>query len=144
MKSAFKPGAYASKPKDPNAPRIKGVYIGAPACFALDLECQHIWQAFCRDTGGVYVVGSCLQRSDWRDVDVRCIIDDEAFYKLFPGAAEDHWEFDSRWLVMTVSISEFLSKRTGLPIDFQFQPRLHANSRHHGMRHPTGIRLAGK
>lgn len=130
---------------DATKPRVKSIYIGAPACFALEEECRHLWDAFCshRDGwgGGIYVVGSCLQRADYRDVDVRLILDDGEFAKLFPDAG-DHWEHDARWLCLTVAISERLSRRTGLPIDFQFQPQSHANERHKGARSAVGIRLA--
>jgi hypothetical protein len=121
--------------------RKKGVYIGAPACFVLELACRQIWEAFDDDgPGGCYVVGSSLERPDWRDVDVRFIMEDASFAKLFPDAG-DHWEFDPRWLLMTVSISQYLSKLTGLPIDFQFQPRTHANERHKGRRNAIGLRF---
>lgn len=117
--------------------------IGAPKCFALEAACKQVTEAFNAfgGYGGLYVVGSVLERPDWRDVDVRLILDDVEFAKLFPQAGQ-HWEFDPRWLLMTVSISEHLSRVTGLPIDFQFQPRTHANDRHKGNRNPIGMRFA--
>lgn len=111
--------------------RTKWNYIGAPAAFKLELACQHLNRAF--PSFGCYVVGSALERADWRDVDVRMILSDDDFVKLFPDAgpvAHVRWEFDARWLVMTVSISAWLHEQTGLPIDFQFQPQTHANGRH--------------
>jgi len=120
-------------------PRKKANYVGAPAIFALELACHDICQAF--NGYGCYLVGSAIERSDWRDVDVRFIMGDADFAALFPDAGE-HWEFDPRWLLLTVSISERLSKVTGLPIDFQFQPQAHANEKHHGMRHAIGIRIS--
>jgi hypothetical protein len=120
-------------------PRTKAIYIGAPACFALELACQPIREAF--GEYGLYVVGSCLDRADWRDIDLRYIMKDESFAALFPNAGQ-HWESDPRWLLLTVSISEHLSRMTGLPIDFQFQPQTHANARHSGKRSALGIRIA--
>ncbi len=120
--------------------RKKGVYVGAPACFRLELACQHLRQAF--GSYGLYLVGSALERADWRDVDVRYILSDEKFAELFPDAGE-HWEWDARWLVMTTAISAWLSQASGLPIDFQFQPQTHANARHPGPRSALGIRLIG-
>lgn len=115
-------------------------YIGAPACFALQQACQHVNQAF--DSYGCYVVGSALERKDWRDIDVRMIMADEEFYKLFPDAMPNgNWEFDSRWLLMTISISQWLSKMSGLPVDFQFQPQTHANEYHKGLRNAVGLRI---
>lgn len=132
-------------------PRKKGMYIGAPACFALEEAIRHIAEAFgayrgysndgdTRWGGGIYIVGSCLKRADWRDVDVRYIMHDDAFAELFPDAGQN-WERDARWLLLTVSISERLSRLTGLLIDFQFQPQTHANEVHKGPRSAIGLRF---
>jgi hypothetical protein len=104
----------------------------------LDQACRDICEAF--GGYGCYLVGSALDRPDWRDIDVRFIMSDEDFAVLFPCAGQ-HWEHDARWLLLTISISERLSKVSGLPIDFQFQPQTHANERHQGRRHALGIRL---
>lgn len=125
------------------APRKKGIHVGAPACFALELAIRHVREAFCGSDDeyyGCYVVGSALERADWRDVDVRMMMSDAAFAREFPNAG-DHWEWDPRWLLLTVAISDWLSKQTGLPIDFQFQPQTHANKRHKGPRNAVGIRI---
>lgn len=122
--------------------RRKAVYIGAPACFALEEACRHVAEAFgaYRGVAGIYVVGSCLERPDWRDIDVRLIMEDADFAALFPNAG-NHWEHDARWLLLTVAISERLSRQTGLPIDFQFQPQTHANKCHKGRRNAIGFRI---
>lgn len=122
--------------------RNKTSYVGAPAIFALELAIRDVNDAF--DSYGCYLVGSALERPDWRDVDVRCIMSDEAFSAEFPGCtmASADWEFDAKWLLLTVSLSERLSRVTGLPIDFQFQPQTHANSRHKKQRSALGLRLA--
>jgi hypothetical protein len=126
------------------APRVKGCHIGAPACFRLEEAIRPVCDAFgCYQGKGIrgcYVVGSALQRPDWRDVDVRLMLDDESFAEMFPNAGE-HWEHDARWLLLTVAISDHLSRLTGLPIDFQFQPMTHANARHKGPRNAIGIRF---
>lgn len=126
-------------------PRQKASYIGAPAVFALELACKHLNAAF--GGFGCYGVGSAWERADWRDVDVRFIMPDDEFYKLFPRVPkQDHaavWEFDARWLVLTTAISEHLRRVTGLPIDFQFQPQTFANKRHGGKtRDPIGLTYA--
>jgi hypothetical protein len=125
---------------DASEPRQKAVYVGAPACFALEEAIRPVCEAF-----GVhccYVVGSALSRADWRDVDVRLILDDDAFAREFPKAHPNHYEHDARWLLFVVAISERLSRQTGLPIDFQIQPRTHANTRHKGRRNAIGLRMA--
>lgn len=119
-------------------PRKKYNYTGAPACFALELALRQVTEAF--NCTACYIVGSVLERSDWRDVDVRMIMDDEDFDKEFPDAGR-HWEHDAKWLLLTVSISEWLSKQSGLPIDFQFQSMTHANNQHKGRREATGFRI---
>lgn len=121
------------------ASRVKAAYIGAPACFALELAIRPVCEAF--KVYCCYLVGSCLERPDWRDVDIRLIMDDDAFLAEFPSAGQ-HWEQDSRWLLLMTSISEYLSKRTGLPIDFQCQPQTRANARHKGVRSAIGLRIA--
>jgi hypothetical protein len=117
---------------------MKATYVGAPAIFALEQACREICDAF--DGYGCYLVGSSLERADWRDVDVRFIMADEDFAVLFPKAGQ-YWEQDARWLLLTVAISERLSKVTGLPIDFQIQPQTHANERHKGKRNAMGLRI---
>lgn len=119
-------------------PRKKWNYVGAPAIFALTEACQVINDAF--GNYGCFLVGSAIERPDWRDIDVRFIMEDSEFEKLFPDAGQ-HWEFDPRWLLINVSISERLSKLTGLPIDFQIQPQTHANERHDKPRHSIGLRI---
>src|SRR5690242_14716557 len=120
-------------PRASPKPREKWIHIGAPACFALELACKHLNRAF---DGQCYIVGSVLQRADWRDVDVRLIMDDAAFKAEFPDCAalSGAWEFDPRWLLLTVSVSAWLTQQTGLPVDFQFQPQSHANEKHKGRR----------
>lgn len=122
-------------------PRSKFCHIGAPACFALEMACKQLNAAF---DGQCYVVGSVLQRPDWRDVDVRMMMDDAAFVTLFPnagGVEYGHWEFDHRWTLMTVAITAWLRTMTGLPVDFQFQPSSFANVRHKGKRQAVGMSL---
>jgi hypothetical protein len=118
--------------------RIKHNYVGAPAAFRLELACHHLKEAFCRKGGGIYQVGSTLQRPDWRDVDVRLMLPDDEFKELFPDA-ETHWEHDPRWLVINVAIALWLKDASGLNVDFQFQPQSHANARHNGRRNALGM-----
>jgi hypothetical protein len=118
--------------------RKKASHVGAPAIFALELECKHLNAAF--GGHGCYLVGSAAERPDWRDVDVVQILEDDAFAALFPDAGPGAvFEFDLRWLILTTSISERLSRITGLPIDFKFQSRTWANERHTGPRSALGL-----
>lgn len=125
------------------AQKQKVSYVGAPACFLLELACKPINQAF--GGFGCYLVGSALERPDWRDIDVRFIMSDEEFAAEFPAVnAKGHdWEFDPKWILLTTGISVHLSRCSGLPVDFQFQPQSHASDRHKGKRHPLGLFFAG-
>lgn len=126
-------------------PRKKVAYIGAPACFALEMACKQLRDAFPEqseaDHIGIYIVGSALERPDWRDVDVRMMMDDATFLRHFPGVnlQAGTWEFDPRWCLLVSAISQWMSRQTGLPIDFQFQPMTHANRHHKGRRHAAGL-----
>lgn len=125
------------KTPTPSREKAKASYVGAPAIFALERECQLLWAAFCDPDdsySGIYLVGSALEKPEWRDVDVRLMMGDEFFARLFPDALlhSAAWEKDPRWLVMTTSIASHLRAATGLPVDFQFQPTKFANERHGG------------
>lgn len=134
-----------TQPSDESSPpdrRKKANYVGAPAIFKLEQACQHINAAL--GEWGCYLVGSCIERPDWRDVDVRFIMDDAEFEKLFPSSNVHSalWEFDPRWLLFNVSITEWLRSQTGLPVDFQIQPQTFANERHNKWRNAIGLRVA--
>lgn len=127
-------------------PRKKVSYVGAPAVFILDHACRQVNEAYgyC-DHASIYMVGSCLERPDWRDIDLRMMMGDADFEREFPDAHGDGaWEFDSKWILLTVAISGHLSKLTGLPIDFQFQPMTFANKRYSGARRAMGLQLVSR
>jgi hypothetical protein len=82
-----------------------------------------------------YQVGSSLTRPNYRDVDVRAIMDDTE-YDSFIG------DNNTRLKFLNVAVSEWLQARTGLPIDFQFQRQTEANKKFAGgSRNPLGIIL---
>ena len=122
----------------PKKRRYKANHVGAPKIFQLELCCQQLNRAF---DGHCYLVGSSNERADWRDIDIRLMLDDDAFDRLFPNARgkDSLHEHDLRWLIMTTSISEWLSRVTGLPVDFQFQRQTQANKQHPGMRQAIGM-----
>lgn len=88
-----------------------------------------------------YLVGSCLERPDYRDVDVRLIVDDAKYDALFTGKGEQR--ANPLWSLLCASISEYLSRLTDLPIDFQFQRRTEASKQWGDeQRHPLGLYVA--
>lgn len=119
-------------------PRRKASYVGVPAIFELQMACHVLVKAY---GTSIYQVGSSLERPDWRDVDLVMILDDEQFERDFPNAPlhSAAWEMDPKWLVLTVSLSKWLSEKSGVLVDFKFQPRTFANDRHGGKRrNPIG------
>jgi len=117
-------------------------YVGVPAIFKLELACQHLNAAYGGEGGHCYLVGSAIERADWRDVDVVFIMGDDAFAREFPDVLMPGFEHDPKWLINSVSISLWLREQTGLPIDFKIQQQSYANARHAGRRHAIGMRYA--
>lgn len=128
--------------------RKKASYVGVPAIYKLELAARHVRNAYVHyDKNGhvgMYLVGSALSKPDWRDVDVVLILDDKSFYQEFPGAYESSYEWHDKWILHCIALSEWLSRETGLPIDFKIQPMTWANNRHEGIRHPLGRRFTLK
>lgn len=88
-------------------------------------------------------MGSCMQKPDFRDVDVRMILADEEFKKLFQCKTTTNWAWQPRWLVMNVALSLWLKEQTQLNIDFQIQPQSWANEHHKGkVRNAIGFTIA--
>lgn len=117
------------------APRGRANFLPVPQVFQLHMACRILIDAF--DTPA-YLVGSCLERRDYRDVDVRLILDDDAFDRLFPGVGATH-QLSALWNLMCTSTSLYLAQATGLPIDFQIQRQSHANAKYPGERQALGI-----
>lgn len=117
-------------------PRDRANYIGVPQFFNLNHACLIINEAF--RFGSVYLVGSSLVKRDFRDVDIRAIIDDEEFKRLFPNGG---YERDAFWSMLCASVSLWLSQHSDLPIDFQIQSRTFANDKFKGERCAVGIFL---
>ncbi len=114
--------------------KIRAHYIAPLPWFELNAACVTINDSFA--TAGCYLVGSAMTQRDYRDVDVRCILSDEEYDRLFgpyPGAA--------LWSHMCVTTAAWLSARTGLTIDYQIQRATEANARHSGPRCALGVRL---
>ena len=111
-------------------------YLGAPQVFRLNHACRLINDAL---GGTCYLVGSSLERRDYRDVDVRLMLSDEDFDRLFFGTPESQW--NARWSFLCMTTSTWLREQTGLPVDFQIQRATEANAKHEGQRQPLGFFL---
>lgn len=112
-------------------------YLTQPQFYRLNQACRAVEEAFPSGLG-TYLVGSSLERADFRDVDVRVILEDEEFRRLFPSGVSGPF-----WSLLCASISLHLSQQTGLPIDFQIQQMTEANTLHPGpgKRNALGVNL---
>ncbi len=103
----------------------RATYLPMSSLIVLDYACAVVKKAF---GSGLYLVGSCLERADYRDVDVRAIIDDDEYASLFSGRP-------TLWPLICLSVSEYLSRVSGLPVDFQIQAQTEADE-FKGVRNP--------
>jgi hypothetical protein len=94
-------------------------YLTVSENASLKLVCEPIVRSF-PDNYGCFHVGSSLTRKDYRDVDVRLILPNAEFERLF-GKGPVHPSTLDLWFLVCWAISEWMQKRTGLPIDFQIQ-----------------------
>ena len=92
-----------------------GSFIGMPEHIRLEAACTILTQAFDEIP---YLVGSATRTRDYRDIDVRMIMDDEKFLDLFGHTSP---ALSALWNLLSMSISLYLKSATGLPIDFQIQ-----------------------
>ena len=105
---------------DGRAERV--MYISVGQLWRLAHAVRPVQEAFGGAT--VYLVGSVLERDDYRDVDLRMILPDEEFGRLFElsGGLRDQFK-----MLLHTSISMMLENATNLPIDFQLQSQTEAN-----------------
>lgn len=94
--------------------------------FRLDRACEPLGKAHHWAT---YLVGTAQTGPTYRDVDVRTILPDDEFDRIFP--TEAHWQ------VACIGMTAWLQQQTGLPIDFQYQRMTEANALK-GRRNPLG------
>ena len=107
-------------------------YLSPPHMHRLDWACRPVYRAFGH---APYLVGSVLSRPDFRDIDLRLILDDEEFERMVPSEEIN--------LLLNIAISGLIEHAAGLPyqIDFQIQQQTAANAEFSGVRNPMGTRL---
>lgn len=111
----------------------RSTYLSPPDLHRLDWACRPITRGFGRPP---YLVGSALTRPDFRDLDLRLILDDAEHDRMFAGRPELR-------LLLEVALSDLISSAAGqrAPIDFQIQSMSEANvPEHSGPRNPMGLR----
>lgn len=102
-------------------------YLSPPDFHRLDWAVRPIAAAFGRP---VYLVGSVLRTADYRDIDLRLILDDDQV-ATYPDPVR---------LLLNIALSDLIARAAGLaaPIDFQIQPMAEANAEP-GDRNPLGL-----
>lgn len=91
--------------------------IGGPETESLSHAVAIIEEAF---GAKCYLVGSATESTEYRDVDIRMVLPAAAYDALF-GKVQLRARYSPFWSLLHVAISEYLQKRTGLPVDFQIQ-----------------------
>lgn len=120
--------------------RTRACYLGPVQRHRLEAAVAPINEAF---DSMCYLVGSCLTRPDYRDVDVRLILDDGDFMRLFGFDLDQaHGRATALWTSLAVTYSRDLSALTGLEVDFQIQAVTSANARELGERHALFVTKA--
>lgn len=118
--------------------------VGMPHALWLEQFGRVIYEAFGE---WPYHVGSSMpgKGPGWRDVDVRLMLDDDA-YALMGFGDPIYAHNNAKWCAFTLAFSELGKRMTGLPIDFQIQQTTQANKefgREH-KRSAIGIRSSLK
>jgi hypothetical protein len=105
-------------------------YLTVSQAYNLNCACQPV-----ASIGyGTFHVGSSLTRPDYHDVDLRCILPDDEYDRMFESDRGDQF-----LAFLNTAISEWIASRTGLPIDFQFQRATQANEKFMGRRNGVGF-----
>jgi len=119
----------------------RSYFLSPPDFHRLNWACVPITHAFGEPP---YLVGSALTRPDFRDIDIRLILDDEAVERMFNtnGKHFDDGEPGRVRLLLNIALSDLIQKAANppRPIDFQIQSMTEANVPEHGVRNPLGIR----
>lgn len=90
-----------------------------------------------------YHVGSSVpgheRAGQYRDVDVRVLLDDDVYAAMGFGDPERP-HLSAKWVALVMAFSELGRRMTGLPIDFQIQQVSYANEKFATGRSALGVR----
>ncbi len=116
-------------------------YLSPPDFQRLNWACIPITQAFGEPP---YLVGSTLTRPDFRDIDIRLILDDAVVDRMLCHSTFGHHENGDPArvrLLLNIALSDLIARSANAraPVDFQIQSMTEANVPEHGMRNPLGI-----
>lgn len=111
-------------------PRQRFSFLTVLEEYRLNWACAALWGIDGWDIG-TYHVGSSTERRDFRDVDLRTILDDDA-YDAIPKPLRK---------LLQMSVSQLLTVQSGLPIDWQLQPMREANAPENAGKHRNAMGL---
>lgn len=98
--------------------------VGFPAHILLQEFGSRVWDAFGECP---YHVGSSLtEKKDWRDVDVRLMLDAKQYSEMGLGNPL-YPHHNAKWVALCLAFTALGKEMTGLPIDFQIQQTELAN-----------------
>jgi hypothetical protein len=102
------------------------VGVGSPAWLDLLRFGELLFEVF---GARAYLVGSAAKGKEFRDVDVRVMLEEDDFVRWFgeTGFALAH---SPKWNGICVAFSYLGARNTGLNIDFQVQPLTLANGKY--------------
>ena len=121
--------------------KFRAMYISVEELWRLSNAVRPVEEAL---GNTVWIVGSVLTKENYRDVDLRVILDDDEYNRLFMPNYKDvdgtvvGLTDQFRMLIQT-AISAMLRQTTNLPIDFQIQSQTEANQ-YRGKRNPACMR----
>jgi hypothetical protein len=98
--------------------------VGMPETLLLDEFGYLVWSAF---GDYPYHVGSSVFKKQWRDVDVRLILEDEEYERMGLGDPK-YAHHNKKWVALTLAFAALGKAMTGLPIDFHIQQQTDANA----------------
>jgi hypothetical protein len=111
---------------------IRSTYLLLTDFERLEAWCKDVHTLFDREHFP-YLVGSSAERADYRDIDLRLILDDDEF--------DRDWHDPVKLRIANHALSTWGQRETGLPIDFQIQRQTQANASYPGRpRNPMGGR----
>ena len=116
--------------------RLSKMGVGMPTQLLLNEFGSKIIDAF--DEVPFHVGSSLWNKTGWRDVDVRLILDDEKYESMGFGDPR-YYRQNKKWISMCLAFSLMGKYMTGLPIDFQIQQRTYANKNFKGNRSVLGM-----
>jgi hypothetical protein len=114
-------------------------YFSPPDFQRLNWACRPIMDAF---GSPPYLVGSALTRPDFRDIDIRLILDDAVVESMFGVRGQFFQGEPGRVrLLLNIALSDLIARAANAPapIDFQIQSMTEANVPEHGMCNPLGV-----